>query len=151
MIINNLLFLFFAIKNTLLEKKSMPKAYSDDLRLRAVWLHVFLGYKIEDTSSMLAMSPISVKRFKKICAHRWSCGQENWKTFGSGRNVPAWGARDDGSYARAPREDTDWDCKRNYDCIRKPFSSVDGLPILSKKRRYKKMGKQLSAGLLKTF
>ena len=37
---------------------------------------------------------------------------------------------------------------RNYDCIRKPFSSVDGLPILSKKRRYKKTGKQLSAGLL---
>ena len=37
---------------------------------------------------------------------------------------------------------------RNYDCIWKPFSSVDGLPILSKKRRYKKTGKQLSAGLL---
>ena len=48
----------------------MPKAYSDDLRLRAVWLHVFLGYNIEDTSGMLAMSPSSVKRFKKkICAH----------------------------------------------------------------------------------
>ena len=43
----------------------MPKAYSDDLRLRAVWLHVFLGYNIEDTSGMLAMSPSSVKRFKK--------------------------------------------------------------------------------------
>ena len=47
----------------------MPKAYSDDLRLRAVWLHVFLGYNIEDTSGMLAMSPSSVKRFKKnLCA-----------------------------------------------------------------------------------
>ena len=34
MIINNLLFLFFAITNTLLEKKSMPKAYSDDLSLQ---------------------------------------------------------------------------------------------------------------------
>ena len=43
----------------------MPKAYSDDLRLRAVWLYVFLGYNIEDTSGMLAMSPSSVKRFKK--------------------------------------------------------------------------------------
>ena len=25
-------------------KISMPKAYSEDLRLRAVWLHFFLGY-----------------------------------------------------------------------------------------------------------
>ena len=47
----------------------MPKAYSDDLRLRAVWLHVFLGYNIEDTSGVLAMSPSSVKRFIKEIVH----------------------------------------------------------------------------------
>ena len=39
----------------------MPRAYSEDLRLRAVWLHFFLGYDTEETAGLLAMSVRSVE------------------------------------------------------------------------------------------
>ena len=41
----------------------MPKAYSEDSRLRAVWLHYFLGHDIEETAGLLAMSIRSVERY----------------------------------------------------------------------------------------
>ena len=40
----------------------MPRAYSEDLRLRAVWLHFFLGYDTQETAGLLAMSVLSVER-----------------------------------------------------------------------------------------
>ena len=44
-------------------KIGMPKTYSEDLRLRAVWLHFFLGYDTEETAGLLAMSVRSVERY----------------------------------------------------------------------------------------
>jgi len=44
-------------------KIGMPKAYSEDLRLRALWLHFFLGYDTEETAGLLAMSVRSVERY----------------------------------------------------------------------------------------
>ena len=41
----------------------MPGAYSEDLRLWAVWLHFFLGYDTEETAGLLAMSVQSVERY----------------------------------------------------------------------------------------
>ena len=41
----------------------MPKAYSEDLRLRDVWLHFFPGNDIEDTAGLLAMSVRPVERY----------------------------------------------------------------------------------------
>ena len=41
----------------------MLKAYSEDLRLRAIWLHFFLGYDVEEAAGLLAMSICSVKRY----------------------------------------------------------------------------------------
>ena len=32
----------------------MPIAYSEDLHLRAVWLHFFIGYDTEETAGLLA-------------------------------------------------------------------------------------------------
>ena len=58
------LFTYLHFKSLLLESKiSMPKAYSEDLRLRAVWLHFFLGYDTEETAGLLAMSVRSVERY----------------------------------------------------------------------------------------
>ena len=42
----------------------MPKAYSEDLRLRAVWLYFFLGYDIiEEKVGLFAMAVQSVERY----------------------------------------------------------------------------------------
>ena len=47
----------------------MPRAYSEDLRLPAVWLHFFLGYDNEETAGLLAMSVRTVERYlrKQVC------------------------------------------------------------------------------------
>ena len=47
----------------------MPIAYSEDLRLQAVWLHFFLGYDNEETAGLLAMSVRTVERYlrKQVC------------------------------------------------------------------------------------
>ena len=48
----------------------MPRAYSEDLRLRAVWLHFFLGYDTEETADLLAMSVRSVERYLRKYVRR---------------------------------------------------------------------------------
>ena len=48
----------------------MPRAYSEDLRLRAVWLHFFLGYDTEETAGLLAMSVRSVERYLRKYVRR---------------------------------------------------------------------------------
>ena len=48
----------------------MPKAYCEDLRLRAVWLYFFLGYDTEETAGLLAMSIRSVERYSRKYARR---------------------------------------------------------------------------------
>ena len=47
----------------------MPRAYSEDLRLPAVYLHFFLGYDNEETAGLLAMSVRTVERYlrKQVC------------------------------------------------------------------------------------
>ena len=47
----------------------MPRAYSENLRLPAVWLHFFLGYDNEETAGLLAMSVRTVERYlrKQVC------------------------------------------------------------------------------------
>ena len=42
---------------------SQGKAYSDDLRWRAVWLHIFSGLDNEEVRKLLYMSSRSVRRY----------------------------------------------------------------------------------------
>ena len=42
---------------------SKGKAYSQDLRWRAVWLHVFNGFNYEEVGNLLCMSSRSVRRY----------------------------------------------------------------------------------------
>lgn len=48
----------------------MPRAYSEYLRLRAVWLHFFFGYDTEETAGLLAMSVRSVERYLRKYVRR---------------------------------------------------------------------------------
>ena len=48
----------------------MPRVYSEDLCLQAVWLHFFLGYDTEETAGLLAMSVWSVERYLRKYIHR---------------------------------------------------------------------------------
>ena len=41
----------------------MPKSYSEDLRWRAVWLHIAQGMSYQDISRLLFMSERSVQRY----------------------------------------------------------------------------------------
>ena len=42
---------------------SVPKSYSEDLRWRAVWLHIAQGMSYQDISRLLYMSERSVQRY----------------------------------------------------------------------------------------
>lgn len=43
----------------------MPRAYSDDLRWRAVWMHLFLGKSLEEVSRILKICSRSVYRYSR--------------------------------------------------------------------------------------
>ena len=45
---------------------TMPKAYSDDLRWRAVWLHLVRGKSYKDVEQVLFMCEKSVQRYLAI-------------------------------------------------------------------------------------
>ena len=59
----------------------MPRVYSEDLRLRAEWLHFFLGYDTEETAGLLAMSVRTVERYlRKHVRPGEVIAKKNWKT-----------------------------------------------------------------------
>ena len=47
---------------------SMPRAYSQDLRWRAIWLTEILGFEIDEVSLLLQISTKTISRYvRKFC------------------------------------------------------------------------------------
>ncbi len=84
----------------------MPRAYSQDLRWRAIWLTEILGFQIDEVSMLLQMSTKTISRYVRtfrmlghvdtaVIGRPYACVRGN---------APARGARYHGGFAAAPRE-----------------------------------------------
>ena len=68
----------------------MPRAYSQDLRWRAIWLTEILGFQMDEVSILLQMSTKTISRYVR-----------KFRTLGHSY-APARGARYHGGFAAAP-------------------------------------------------
>ena len=57
---------FYAVGSNLARRRNMPRAYSTDLRWRAVWLHLAHNLDVAEISQLLSVSPSSVYRYVEM-------------------------------------------------------------------------------------
>ena len=86
----------------------MPRAYSQDLRWRAIWLTEILGFEIDEVSLLLQISTKTISRYVRKFR---MLGHVDTAVIGRPygylhSDAPARGARYPGGFATTPRENT---------------------------------------------